>query len=79
VNSAVNPYYGWQRPYLAAVLETDRSMLLPRLQEADDLIQARIHELDRDHLATHQERAAIEFALNCLKVLRREVAPAQNL
>lgn len=70
----INLDYQWQEPYVAAVLETDRSKLSQRIDEARSAIQKRIHDLNQDHMGTLEERAAIEFALNCLKVLHREIA-----
>jgi len=69
----MNVDYEWQRPYVAAVLETDRSKLPPLIEKADAAIQTRIHELNQDHHGTRQERLAIEFALNCLKLLSKEI------
>ncbi len=66
--------YEWQEPYVAAVLETDRANLSQRIVEANTAIQTRIHELNQDDGGTTEERAAIEFALNCLKVLKRELS-----
>ena len=72
--SVMNLDYEWQEPYVAAVLECDCSKLSQRIDEARSAIKARIHELNQDHMGTSQERAAIEFALNCLKVLSTEIA-----
>ena len=75
----MNVDYEWQRPYVAAVLETDRSKLPPLIENAESAIQTRIHELNQDHMGTREERLAIEFALNCLKLLSKEiVAPKQR-
>lgn len=71
-----NLEYEWQRSYVDAVLETDRSKLAKRTEIARSAIQARIHELSQDYMGTPQERAAIEFALNCLKILRQEIDAA---
>ena len=69
----MNVDYEWQRPYVAAVLETDRSKLSQLIKKADAAIQTRIRELNQDHMGTREERLAIEFALNCLKLLSREI------
>jgi hypothetical protein len=75
----MNVDYEWQRPYVAAVLETDRAKLPPLIENAEFAIQTRIHELNQDHMGTREERLAIEFALNCLKLLSQEiVAPKQR-
>jgi hypothetical protein len=69
----VNLEYEWQRPYAAAVLETDRSRLAHRIEQTSSAIKARINELKQDHMGTPEERMAIEDALSCLDVVRREV------
>jgi hypothetical protein len=69
----MNVDYQWQRPYITAILETDRSKLRQHIDAADAAIKARIHELSRDHAATPEEREAIEDALTGLTVLRREI------
>ena len=68
----MNLKYEWQRAYVAAVLEADRSRLAHRVEEANRAIKARINELEQDHMGTPEERMAIEDALSCLDVLRRE-------
>jgi hypothetical protein len=69
----MNLDYGWQKPYAAAVLETDDGRLAQRIEEAEGAIQTRVNELNADHRGMPQERMAIEFALNCLAILRKEV------
>jgi hypothetical protein len=69
----MNVDYQWQRPYITAILETDRSKLRQHIDAADAAIKAGIHELSRDHAATPEEREAIEDALTGLTVLRREI------
>jgi hypothetical protein len=71
----MNLDYEWQRPYVSAVLETDRTKLLQRIEEAHAAIHTRVRELTQDHQGTPDERLAIEFALNCLRLLRQEIAP----
>lgn len=68
--------YDWQRPYLAAVLETDPSKLARHVEDAHAAIKARIRELEQDHMGTPEERAAIQYALNCLLVLKKEIPSA---
>jgi hypothetical protein len=70
----MNLDYEWQRPYAAAVLETDRSKLSQRIAEAHTAIHARVEELNQDPQGTPEEQMAIEFALNALNLLGREVA-----
>jgi len=75
----MNLDYEWQRPYVAAVLETDRSKLSQRIQEAHTAINVRMLELNQDHQGTPEERLAIDFALNALNLLNQEiVAPKQR-
>jgi len=73
----MNVDYEWQRPYVAAVLETDRSKLSERLAEAHAAIKARVGELSQDHFGTPEERMAIEAALGGLKTLSQEVPEAK--
>jgi hypothetical protein len=70
----MNLVYEWQRPYVTAILETDRSKLRQHIAAADGSIQARIRELSQDHGGTPEERLAIRDALDGLKVLRKEIA-----
>lgn len=64
--------YQWQNAYLEAVLEVDTSKLAQRIAAAEDAIDARTTELKQDHQGTPEERAAIEDALNGLRILRKE-------
>jgi hypothetical protein len=73
----MNVDYEWQRPYVAAVLETDRSKLSERLAEAHAAIKARVGELSQDHFGAPEERMAIEAALGGLKTLSQEVPEAK--
>jgi len=70
----MNLDYEWQGTYAAAVLETDRSKLSQRIAEAHTAIGARVEELNQDHQGTPEERLAIDFALNALRLLSQEVA-----
>jgi hypothetical protein len=74
VVASMNVDYEWQRPYVEAVLETDRTKLPQRIEQAHASIQARIDELSQDHEGTPEERRAIDFALNCLMLLSKEFA-----
>ncbi len=69
----MNVDYQWQRPYIMAILETDRSKLPQHVEAADAAINARIQELTQDHAGMPEERLAIEDALSGLKVLRKEI------
>ena len=68
----VSPAYGWQRSYVEAVLETDRSRLPILIRAAHAAIDARIEQLKRDQPASADERQAIADALSSLRVLKRE-------
>jgi hypothetical protein len=68
----IPPYYKGQRPYRAAILETDRAQLLRHIAEANAAIKARIEALNEDHGGTPEERMAIDSALGSLSVLRKE-------
>jgi hypothetical protein len=46
--------------------------LAHRVEQANSAIKGRINELEQDHMGTPEERMAIEDALSCLDVLRRE-------
>jgi hypothetical protein len=65
--------YEWQRPYLAAVLETDRAKLTQRIAVAHAAIQARTGELSQGQPASTEELTAIEMAVGGLKLLSKEV------
>jgi hypothetical protein len=69
-----NQLYGWQRRYEAAILETDRSRLPALIEVAQSAIDARIEELQSDHLGTREEMDALADALAGLRVLRKELA-----
>ena len=69
----MNVDYEWQRPYVEAVLETDRTKLPQRIEQAYASIHVRTRELNQDHQGTPEERLAIDFALNCLTLLSKEV------
>jgi len=65
--------YVWQGSYQAAILETNDNKLPNRLQAAKGAIDNRLHDLQRDHGGTPEERQAITDALGGLNVLRREL------
>jgi hypothetical protein len=68
----MNRIYGWQRFYEAAVLETNRTELVRRIQAAQAAIEARIAQLHSDHQDSDDERQAIENALAGLRLLGQE-------
>ena len=63
------PYSEWQVPYQEALLESDKRTLEKKVNIAEWKIFQRLQALsaDADH---HQERAAIEDALNNLLILK---------
>jgi hypothetical protein len=65
--------YVWQEVYAAAILETDDTKLANRLHVAKAAIDARLHELQFDHVGSPEERQAIGDALAGLNVVRREL------
>lgn len=65
--------YEWQGPYVAAVLETDRSKLPQLIAEAHAAIKARVGALSKGHMGTPEERMALDSSLGGLKVLSEEV------
>jgi len=67
----MNLKYQWQKPYTAALTETDVFRLRNRIETAHGAIESRILELDRAYMVASEERAAIEFAVHCLEILRR--------
>jgi len=68
----MNPQYDWQRPYIAAVLETDRSRIAERIEQAVLVIRERVRVLSNDRGGTPEECIAIEDALRCLEILRKQ-------
>lgn len=68
----MRPKYDWQEPYMAAVLEYDRTRIPRRIKVAADAIQARVIELKHVPPVTIDENVAIEDALRCLKTLRKQ-------
>ena len=75
----MNQSYGWQRFYEAAVLETNRSSLLRRIQAAQAAIDARKEQLKPAHNGnsngnSQEEEQAIADALAGLNILRDEVS-----
>ncbi len=64
----------WHDIYKAALLETDWSRMVERIQAAEAAIQKRKHDFDLNHGGTPEENQAIADALHSLNVLRTEVA-----
>ncbi|MGA9355860.1 MAG: hypothetical protein WBV46_19395 [Terriglobales bacterium] len=78
----MNGTYEWQRPYEAAILETDRSRLPRLIAEAQAAIDARIEALysksngktgPEDYRAA-EEKQAIADALSGIRILKKEIA-----
>jgi hypothetical protein len=70
--------YGWEEVYASAVLETDWTKIEQKIQAADNVIRARLHELSLHHGGTPEENKAIADALHGLDTLRNEVATWQK-
>ena len=68
------PEFTWHQSYRAAVLETDWTQILQRIQEAESAIAERNHALSLNHRGTPEERHALATALSGLTVLRGDVA-----
>jgi hypothetical protein len=66
--------YGWEESYKSAMMETDRSKLWERIEEAHTAINRRLQEINAGH-DSREERYAIRDALAGLNVLRRELLP----
>jgi hypothetical protein len=62
--------YEWYDAYKAAVLETDWTRLLERIQSAEMKIHDRQRMLSLDHGGSPEERQAIADALNSMRTLR---------
>ncbi len=62
----------WQELYLGAILESDNSQMLGRIDFACRAIKARLHELSQDHLGSPEERQSLVNAIAALDVLRAE-------
>ena len=69
----INTKYGWQEFYATALLETDWTKIEHKIQAAENVIGARLHEFSLNHGGTPEENQAIEDALNGLTVLRKDV------
>jgi hypothetical protein len=64
------PGYAWQRPYEAAILETDRTKLPTLIEAAQAAINARRAEMDGT--GSPAEMQAIEDACSGLRILMAE-------
>ena len=69
--------FDWHGSYKAAVLETDWTRILQRIDEAESTMAKRKRRLSLDHGGTPEERHALAAALSGLKALREEVAAWQ--
>jgi hypothetical protein len=65
------PQFPWQRPYIAAVLETDRSKVPELIAQAESIVRARAAELKHDGSA--REQRALQKTLLALATLRQEL------
>ena len=62
--------YFWRNSYRAALLETDRTKMVERIETAESEIHNRRLILSQDHRGTDAERAALVKALQILRILR---------
>jgi hypothetical protein len=69
----INTKYGWQELYATALLETDWTKIDQKIQAAENVIGARLHEFSLNHGGTPEENQAIVDALHGLDILREEV------
>ena len=60
----------WERLYRAAVLESDRSQLLQRVEDAEAAILERSRSLSKSPVKSGKEQEAISRALHILSLLR---------
>jgi hypothetical protein len=65
--------YDWQELYEAALLETNREKMQPRIQAAKTAIEVRLQELQLGHAGTPEERQAVSDALTGLNLLRKKI------
>jgi hypothetical protein len=78
----MNGTYEWQRPYEAAILETDRSRLPRLIAEAQAAIEARMEVLSSfpngktgpEDYRIAEEKQAIADALSGMRILKKEIA-----
>ena len=71
---AMRASYDWERAFTAAILETDRSKLIGRIDAAQAAIANRLREMDADHGGTAEERLEIETTQTSLEVMRERMA-----
>jgi len=72
MNPTVPPYLNrtdWRTLYLAAILETDKSIVPQRVSEAEQAVVRRGREIFYDS-ATLEEKEALEDALYALRAFR---------
>jgi hypothetical protein len=70
----VTETYEWHELYKAALLETDWTKIVRKIQAAEEGIGARLHEFSLNHGGTPEENQAIVDALHGLDILRKDVA-----
>jgi hypothetical protein len=78
VSQDLNMTQTWQEAYRAAILETDWTHILERLQTAQSEIRKRQYVFSMDHGGTPEERRAIAGALRGMEALRTEVTEWQT-
>ena len=60
----------WEKLYRAAIIESDRSKLLQRVEDADAAILERSRRLSKSRANSGKEQEAITRALHILSLLR---------
>ena len=60
----------WEKRYRAAILESDRSKLLQRVEDAEAAILERSRRLSKSPANSEKEQEAITRALHILSLLR---------
>jgi hypothetical protein len=68
MSDIVLKYPSWQKPYRAAVIETNPKLLKQKIAAAEQAAKLRLKELENsaDH---HEELVALTDALTALKIL----------
>jgi hypothetical protein len=62
----------WQKLYRAAIIESDRSKLLQRVEDTEAAIRERSRSLSKSPANSGKEQEAITRALHILSLLRRK-------
>ena len=66
-------HFDWQELYEAALLETNREKMQPRIRAAKAAIEARLQKMQLGHGGTPKERQAVSDALTGLNLLHKKI------